>query len=486
MEMELDYYPTTALAADTSSRRLNVIGVDISDLGSDKETYRYNFIIKNHRDDDGYSHLISLGKAFSLPAGSGSNLEADTRQLIDMDEWLRVFALYSLCGMWDNYTYDNDHNVMFYLRPSDQKILAFPWDMDVCFYRSASSPLIGDRNWGKIENLPANRRRFYAHVLDLINSSYNTAYMTYWANHYVTFATGQNYSGALSHISQRTSAALNEINSAGGNAAFSVNGPSSITTSSNLLTLTGTAPVQAATIRINGIEYPITWTSVSTWILLIPLSSPSNSFTITGYDVHGNPLTNLTSTITVNYTGGVPNPVGAIVFNEIMYQPAVSNAAYVELFNTSTQSFDLSNWELHGAGYTFPPGSIITNGQFLVLAKDSAAYQVAYSSSPPAFDEFPGQLQTDGETLSLVRPGTGTNAATTVDRVRYSASPPWPPIAGAAAHRSCPGPVPPRKLDRGPNQYLPCATMGLCHRQWHRLQLHVLYLSSNSRRCFCR
>jgi hypothetical protein len=425
-EMELLYYPTSANASGYKIPQPDgVIGVDISDLGSDKEAYRYNFIMKNHRGEDDYSHFIAFAKTLSLP--SGPTLDAQAKQVMDVDEWLRMYALYSLCGLWDNYTFDNNHNLILYQRPSDQKILAFPWDMDVCFYRGPSTPLIGDQNWGKIQNLPGNRRRLYAHILDVINLTYNTAYMTYWVGHYASFGPGQDYSGALSYIQQRTAAALSEINGAGGNAAFAVNGPSVITTSSNLITLTGTAPAQAVSLRVNGIEYPITWNSVSGWTMRVPVSSSTNSLTIAGYDVRGNLLSNFTATVTVNYTGAPPNPIGAVVINEILYNPAVSNASFVELFNASpSMSFDLSNWQVRGLDYTFPPGSVMTNNQFIVLTKDLDAFQSAYSPGAVAYDQFPGNLQADGETLKLIIPGAGTNQTILVDGVRYGATNPWP------------------------------------------------------------
>src|SRR5262249_36997827 len=54
-EMELIYWPTTA---NTFGYKVpqpdNVQGIDLADFGNDKELYRYNFLIKNHRDADDY------------------------------------------------------------------------------------------------------------------------------------------------------------------------------------------------------------------------------------------------------------------------------------------------------------------------------------------------------------------------------------------------------------------------------------------------
>jgi hypothetical protein len=148
---------------------------------------------------------------------------------------------------------------------------------------------------------------------------------------------------------------------------------------------------------------------------------------LVGCDLHGNPLTNYAGAVTVNCTATVPDPAGTIVINEIMYNSATPGAAYLELLNaSSTASFDLSNWRVHGLDYTFPSGSIITNRQFLVLAKDPATFTETYGTVAWAFDAFPGTLQTDGETLALMRPdGSGKNYLT-VAKVRYESGPPWP------------------------------------------------------------
>src|SRR5204863_469775 len=100
------------------------------------------------------------------------------------------------------------------------------------------------------------------------------------------FSPGANYSADLTFIQQRADFAKSAINSAGGNAGFAVSGTNVITTSNNLVTLTGTAPVQIKTIKINGVEYPITWTNVSTWIIRLPVFASSNWLELVGYDVH--------------------------------------------------------------------------------------------------------------------------------------------------------------------------------------------------------
>jgi Lamin Tail Domain/Putative Ig domain len=421
-ELELIYYPTSANGFGYKNPQPDTVqGLDIQDQGDGKELYRYNFIIKNHRDQDDYSPFIAFAKPFSL---TGSLLDSQTRQTMDLDEWMRVWALVSLCGVGDSYTFGNNHNLLMFNRPSDHKMVAFPWDMDFSFTQSATASLVGNQNLSKIINLPGNLRRFYGHIVDIIDTTYNATYMTYWANHYDDFAPGQDYSGAVSYIQTRGNFALNTINAAGGNSAFSVAGPEEFTTSQNLVSLSGTAPVRVHTVTVNGREYPLTWNSVSSWTLQVPIFDATNVLHIEGYDLHGNLLTN--RDLTVTYTGATPDPRGNVVFNEIMYHPATPGAGYVELFNRSADvSFDLSGWRINGLGYTFPDGFVITNGQYIVLAENLAAFGTVYGSSLPVAGVYDGVLDVDGETLTLIEPGSEGAPDVQVDKVHYEVEPPW-------------------------------------------------------------
>jgi hypothetical protein len=431
--LEITYYSTTTNSAGYKlPAPASLTGPDISDLGSDKETYRYNYIIKNHRTEDDYSRLIPFAKTLSLP--SGPVLDAQTKQVMDMDEWLRAFAFVSLLGESDWYSFGFPHNLLMYVRPDDNKLIAFLWDIEHITGQPASNPLIGGYNFSKVEKLPGNTRRLYGHALDIMASTYNTSYLTYWANHYQSFAPGQNYSDLLNYIPQRTAAVLSEINLAGGNAAFALTVPTLINATSNLVALSGTAGVGIQNLMVNGIQYPITWLSVSNWTIMVPLTAISNRFSFAAYDLKGNLLSNSISPVTVMYGGPLLDPPGKVVINEIMYNPSVSNASYIELRNTSaTTSYDLSGWRVNGIGYTFPSGSIITNGQYLVLASDQSAFINAYGTGIVPYDIYTGSLQADGETLTLYMPGPATNQETVVDKVHYSASPPWPaPVPGSS------------------------------------------------------
>jgi hypothetical protein len=439
-ELELIYYPNGGqtnqygykFVVQPGSNNDSVTGTDITDLGTEKEFYRYNFIIKNHRDVDDYSRFMTFARALGQP----TQVDQQIRQVMDVNEWMRAWALVTLCAVGDTYTFGNNHNLFMFLRPSDSRFVAFPVDMDFSFNRGTTAALIGDQNISRVITNAPNLRLFYAHILDIINTSYNANYMAYWITHYTKFLPGQDFSSVSSFLSGRASYAISQINGAGGNAAFAISGTNVITTTNNLLTLTGSAPVQIKTIKINGVEYPLTWNSISGWTIRVPVLEASNSLQLVGYDVHGNPMPNFTTNITVNYTGPIEDPQGKVVIDEIMYNPQIPDSSFVELLNTSSRfTFNVSGWRLHGLDYTFPPGSILAPGAFLVLAKDSTAFATAFGASAPLFDVYNGNLQTNGETLTLIKPAPTTNDQDIViNKVRYESVPPWPAPASSGGY----------------------------------------------------
>ena len=197
-------------------------------------------------------------------------------------------------------------------------------------------------------------------------------------------------------------------------------------TSNNVVYVSGTAPVNAQTIWVNGAEYPVTWTSLTNWTATIPLTSGLNQLNFVGMDTHGKPIPGETGTVSVTYNGTVPPAAGRIVINEIMYNPLVAGAEFVELYNTSTNvTFDLSGWQIAVLSYKFPAGAVMGPAQFLVLTANRTAFAAAYGATNPAFDIFNGVLQ-PGQPLLLAQPsGAGTNELT-VTEVQFDSTLPWP------------------------------------------------------------
>ena len=141
------------------------------------------------------------------------------------------------------------------------------------------------------------------------------------------------------------------------------------------MTLNGYAPVEIKTIKINGVEWPVTWSSVFSWNVRVPLNTITNNLKVQGYDQSGNAMATASTNFTIRYTGVFERPQDCLTINEIMYQPSVPGAEFVELYNrSSTCAFDLSGYRLSGIDYTFAPGTLIEPEQYLIVAKDRTRF----------------------------------------------------------------------------------------------------------------
>ena len=70
----------------------------------------------------------------------------------------------------------------------------------------------------------------------------------------------------------------------------------------------------------------------------------------------------------------------AVVFNEIMYHPAFDepDLEWIELHNQMAVNMDLSNWSLAGGiEFTFPEGTVLRGGAYLVVALNPTALAAA-------------------------------------------------------------------------------------------------------------
>ena len=111
------------------------------------------------------------------------------------------------------------------------------------------------------------------------------------------------------------------------------------------------------------------------------------------------------------------SPDAVVTFNEIQYNPAGPSEAgeWVELFNQMGIKVDLSGWRIDGIGYTFPSGTIINPGSYLVVARTPVAGQLG---------PFTGAINNDGQKLRLIN-----QSDRMMDELVFADLDPWP--AGA-------------------------------------------------------
>ncbi len=114
---------------------------------------------------------------------------------------------------------------------------------------------------------------------------------------------------------------------------------------------------------------------------------------------------------------------GPVVINEIHYDPPdrTSLEEFVELHNTSTEVVDLSGWYFAGGiDYTFPAGTRIDPGEFLVVALNPENLVKKFGLTR-LLGPFEGYLSSEGERIVLRNARGGKE-----DEVGYDVGFPWP------------------------------------------------------------
>jgi hypothetical protein len=410
--------------------------------GGQKKTarYRYNFLVR--RTPDSANNFRSVFALVDAAASYGSaHYAANMENLADMENWMRVFAANHAAGNWDSYGAQNAQNLYGYIGTLGTRYSLMMWDFNIVFGNSGSwgpgqnlfSGNGQDPNTANIYDEPAFRRMYWRALQELVNGPLDVAnsgplldskYRAFVASG----VTVQNPSTLKTWLtSARTSISSQVAGASTSN--FTVN--PSISVVEDTAVLSGQAPVEIKTLLVNGVEYPVTWTSVTGWRVTVPLQPGTNSLAVVGVDMHGQPIPGAAQTVEATYGGPVPDPTGQIAINEIMTRPTLPGAEYIELANNSADwTYDLSGWSLPEVSYTFPPGAFIAPNQYLVLTADRLAYATAYGATTPVFDTFPGILSPDQQTLTLHRPGPGGSNDILVTRVRYESALPWPNMAG--------------------------------------------------------
>ncbi len=124
--------------------------------------------------------------------------------------------------------------------------------------------------------------------------------------------------------------------------------------------------------------------------------------------------------------------VAAPVISEIMYRPGTTfpeNTAleYIELHNPGATAVNVGGWEFRsGVSFTFPAGTNIAAGGYVVVAANPSAVNAAYGSTGTLGPWTAGAaLSNNGEKITLSMPGAAPGTWTKVDEVSYSSEGDW-------------------------------------------------------------
>ena len=307
-EYELVYYPTTTDDGTAEGLKLPqpdvVTGTSLTDLGDDPEAYRWVFLIKNNEREDDYEALMQLCWAMGL---SSAELLDVAEDVIDVEQWLRAFALATLSGATDQYGGAGSlHNAQFYLRPEDGRMLYFPHDLD--YFSSYAMAVVGNSDLGQLIEDADHERSYYGHLQDIIEHAYSTAYLDPWCDQLGALLPDQDFDGHCDFIDDRARWVLQDSSDAVMQRypwvefAITTGGGGELEVASDEIALEGRGWVDLRGLSMDGEALPMAWIDASTWRTSVPLELGRNELVIVGADLRGEAVGS--DTVVVTRTDG--------------------------------------------------------------------------------------------------------------------------------------------------------------------------------------
>lgn len=464
---------------DNAGASFEAVGANLavynSGGGKKKARYRWNWPLRAFGNDPhNYTNLFRLVDAVNSPI-SGDTYTRTLLHATDVDRWFRTHVTEHLVGNNDSYSYGGGQNMYAY-KPRNGPWELLIWDIDFAFASAdARSDLfgIGGQNVGPVNSHAPFARLYWQALIDAANGPLlpersnpiiDARYSGMRTNGAPNVGSGGSIrtyvAGRRAYINQLLTNRLARF-------AFTVNGGAPFDSANSLVTLTGTAPLAARTLTLNGAPFDVRWTTLTNWTATVALAAGTNRLVLGGLTSTGEAVTNAPAELAVNFTGLADLPEGNVIFNEVHHHPALPGSAFIELRNLSaTTAFDLTGWRLAGVNFTFAPGTVLPPSAHALVVEDEYGFAEAFGTARKPLGVFDGKLAGAGETLRLLRPTADGTGERLVDQFSFETGAPWP---GAALTGSSLQLIDPAQDNNRPANWTAAETNASSGPQWQRL-----------------
>jgi hypothetical protein len=361
-----------------------------------KETYRWGFEKRSHRENDNWEHLLDFAAAFNTSSSSSALYEQNVESFIHPEQFTRVLALRHAVGDWDSYGYRRGKNNYFYYAPVEGKWYLLPWDIDFTL-GSGDGPntnLFSSVNAGQFPevdqfiNYPKYQRMYLQVYAELVNGPWQTSYGTNdpptafdkflddAANALIADGQGSGRrDGIKQFVRSRRSYILTQLPSS---LTFEIttNSGADFFTTTSTVTIQGVAPIEVAGISVNGISVPVEFSGGSVFEIDVEIAEGPNLLNIQGLTGVGNPVTGAMDSITVTRI----KPL------------VITSVTPVQAYNDGTVQLTIN-------GDGFEPGT--DTSVILTLLSDEVGFDALYVQFDQAFDRI------EAATLLLDDPSRG-------------------------------------------------------------------------------
>lgn len=354
-----------------------------------------------------FASIFQLVETLATPDASAYT--QSVRSLVDIEQWMRTFALEHIVSNWDSYGYGNGQNMYAY-KPADGRWQLMIWDLDISTGSNSSDPATaplfslsnpffpvdGDPEIvGRMYQHPEFARAYWRTLEEAVQGPMSARRVaelvdTKFAALRASFGGAIQSPTVIKNFMRQRRDYIQQQLARNAVAQFEMISPATpqVSTDTSPFLVRGRAPVSVQSIRVNGITVRPVWTSVTEWELTIPLFEPEHEFLIEGFDRHGVLVDLASAQLSVDYTGGIDPQTPNIVINEWMAsnQSMLADPAdglfqdWLELFNAGTEPVDLTGYTLTDdprvpGGWTLPAGASIEPGGYMLIWLDGDVHQ---------------------------------------------------------------------------------------------------------------
>jgi hypothetical protein len=248
-------------------------------FGPDKDVYRHNYEVRNHDNEDDYTSIILMLQALNtgLPAYTTS-----VTKVLNVEQWFKLFAIRMCISDWDFIAGQRGKNCYLYWSPNEHHWDLFGWDSELTFETGKVNMSIWSQ-FGPISAFQAHPpfRHYYFHYIKLmLDKHFTRAKLDPWIDHYSSKVGGSPATektfidGRRTYLQSQISPYISTP------VAITTNNGDPFAVTQPQVLLQGTAPVQAYSVRVGGVEYALNWSNVTVWNRTFPLSLGPNNLVL--------------------------------------------------------------------------------------------------------------------------------------------------------------------------------------------------------------
>jgi hypothetical protein len=257
----------------------------LTDFGSKKEEYRWNFEKRDNDRNDDFSQVQSLAH---LMNSSGAAYESSVEQAINPEEWCKVLAIQKIIGNWDSFGYNRGKNMFMYRPPIEGRWNLITWDMDFLLGNGdgPSTPLFGgiDSAVNTFLAYPKYKRLYLKAFRDLVDGPFRNEFLNPILDQTYNLLRAETSvadpSAVKSFITQRRNYVLSQLPAA--QVIILTNNGNDFSTSETSVTIEGDAPLEVEKFRLNGSPITPTITGISKWSFTRSIPLGTTSFLVEG------------------------------------------------------------------------------------------------------------------------------------------------------------------------------------------------------------